>query len=63
VAVQVVLFVGIGYYAGERVEWARATGEKVALLLGIFLLVAVVATLLASAILKRLSGPAPAQEE
>jgi membrane protein DedA with SNARE-associated domain len=25
VAIQVLLFVGIGYFAGERVEWARAT--------------------------------------
>jgi membrane protein DedA with SNARE-associated domain len=63
VAIQVLLFVGIGYYAGERVQWARATGEKVALLLGIFVLVAVVATLLASAVLKRLSGPTPVQEK
>jgi hypothetical protein len=63
VAIQVLLFVGIGYYAGERVQWARATGEKVALLLGIFVLVAVVATLLASAVLKRLSGPSLVQEK
>jgi len=63
VAIQVLLFVGIGYYAGERVQWARATGETVALLLGIFVLVAAVATLLASAIVKRLSGPTPVQEK
>jgi membrane protein DedA with SNARE-associated domain len=63
VAIQVLLFVGIGYYAGERVEWARATGENVALLLGIFIVIAGVATLLASIILKRVSGPTPVQEE
>ena len=63
VAIQVLLFVGIGYYAGERVQWARATGEKVALLLGIFVLVSVVATLLASTVIKRLSGPAPIQDK
>jgi membrane protein DedA with SNARE-associated domain len=61
VAIQVVLFVGIGYYAGERVEWARATGEKAAVLLGIFVVVTAVATLLASAVLKKLSGPGPVQ--
>jgi membrane protein DedA with SNARE-associated domain len=63
VAIQVLLFVGIGYYAGERVQWAKATGEQVAILLGIFVLVTVVATLLASAIMKRLSGPAPIQDK
>ena len=63
VAIQVLLFVGIGYYAGERVEWARATGEEVALWLGIFVLVVALATLLASAILKRISRPFPEQEK
>lgn len=63
VGIQVLLFVGIGYYAGERVQWARATGEKVAILLGLFVVVAVVATLLASAILKWLTGPNLGQEE
>jgi membrane protein DedA with SNARE-associated domain len=62
VAIQVLLFVGIGYYAGERLEWARATGEKVALLLGVLVLFAVLTTLLVSAMLKKLSGPASVHE-
>ena len=28
VAAQVLLFVGIGYYAGERIQWALSTGKK-----------------------------------
>lgn len=44
VAVQVLLFVGVGYYAGEQVDWARASGEKIALLLGILALVTILVT-------------------
>jgi membrane protein DedA with SNARE-associated domain len=57
VSIQVLLFVGIGYFAGERVEWARATGETIALLLGIVVLMTFLATWVASAAMKRLSGP------
>jgi len=28
VTIQVLLFVGIGYYAGERTKWAQTTGER-----------------------------------
>lgn len=55
VAIQVLLFVGIGYYAGERIEWAKATGEKVALLLGIFALVSILAAWVSSATMRKLS--------
>jgi membrane protein DedA with SNARE-associated domain len=63
VAIQVLLFVGIGHYAGERVEWGRAAGEKVALLLGVIILVVGLVTLLASVILKTLSRPIPDGEK
>jgi membrane-associated protein len=59
VAIQVLLFVGIGYYAGGRIEWARAAGERVALLLGIFALFTLLVTWLFSATMKRLSTIAP----
>lgn len=63
VGIQVLLFVGIGYYAGERIEWAKATGEKVALLLGIFALVSILAAWVSSAIMKRLSRAALAENK
>jgi len=28
VTIQVLLFVGIGYYAGARTKWAQTTGER-----------------------------------
>lgn len=55
VAVQVLLFVGIGYYAGERTKWAQSTGAKIALLLGIFALAGIVVSYLSSFILQKLS--------
>ncbi|MBN1843351.1 MAG: DedA family protein [Deltaproteobacteria bacterium] len=56
VAIQVLLFVGLGYYAGERIEWARATGGRIALLLGILVLVGTLVTWGVSAIVQKLSG-------
>jgi len=56
VAIQVVLFVGIGYYAGEQVEWARASGEKIAFVLGVLALISILVTWLSSASIQRLSG-------
>jgi membrane protein DedA with SNARE-associated domain len=55
VAIQVLLFVGIGFYAGERTKWAQTTGEKIALVLGICALGGIVVSYFSSIILKRLS--------
>ncbi|MGD8372839.1 MAG: VTT domain-containing protein [Syntrophobacterales bacterium] len=55
VALQVLLFVGIGFYAGERTKWAQSTGEKIALLLGIFALAGIFVSYFSSAILQKLS--------
>jgi membrane-associated protein len=55
VAIQVLLFVGIGYYAGERTKWAQTTGEKIAFLLCIFAAAGIMVSYLSSVILKRLS--------
>ncbi len=44
VAIQVLLFVGIGYYAGEEIEWAKASSEKIALVLGLLAFVTVLIT-------------------
>ena len=55
VAVQVLLFVGIGYYAGDHVEWAKAGGEKIALLVGILALVTILITWVSWASVQKLS--------
>jgi membrane protein DedA with SNARE-associated domain len=55
VAIQVLLFVGIGFYAGERTKWAQTTGEKIALVLGICALGGIMVSYFSSIILKRLS--------
>lgn len=58
VALQVLLFVGIGYYAGERVAWARATGGRIGLLLAIFVLVTILVFWMSSAVMQKLSSMA-----
>jgi len=55
VAVQVLLFVGIGFYAGERTTWAQSTGEKIALLLGICAVGGMVVSYISSILLRKLS--------
>ena len=56
VAVQVLLFVGIGFYAGERTTWAQSTGEKIALLLGICAVGGMVVSYISSILLRKLSN-------
>lgn len=56
VAIQVILFVGIGYFAGDRIEWAEDAGEKIILVLGILALVTILITWMSSSFLKRLSA-------
>jgi membrane-associated protein len=56
VAIQLLLFVGIGYYAGERITWAQATGERIALVLSILALFSIVISYLFSLLLGRLSS-------
>jgi membrane protein DedA with SNARE-associated domain len=59
VAVQVVLFVGIGYFAGEHIEWARSTGEKLVLVLGLLAAVTLVVAWVSAFFIRRFSGPKP----
>ena len=63
VAIQVLLFVGIGYYAGEQTSWAQTTGEKIALLLGIFALGGMIISYGFSVLLRRLSARNKEQKE
>ena len=53
VAIQVLLFVGIGYYAGERINWAEATVHDVMVLLTILALVAIFISVGATVLMKR----------
>ena len=55
VSIQVLLFVGIGYYAGEKTKWAHTTGEKIAVLLFLFAAAGIIVSYLSSIILKKLS--------
>jgi membrane-associated protein len=55
VAVQVLLFTGVGYYAGERTKWAETTGEKIALVLGICALGGIMIAYICSILFRRLS--------
>lgn len=56
VAIQVLMFVGIGYYAGERVEWAKATSTRIALLLSIAAVLTLMFTWLYAALVRRISN-------
>jgi membrane protein DedA with SNARE-associated domain len=62
VAIQVLLFVGIGYYAGERTKWAQTTGGKIAFLLGICAVAGIIVSYLSTIILKRLSKGESSEE-
>ena len=55
VAIQVLLFVGIGYFAGDEIEAAMLTGEKIALLLTFATLAGIVMTCVFSTFVERLS--------
>ena len=63
VAVQVLLFVGIGFYAGERTKWAETTGEKVALILAICALGGIVVSFISSVLFRKLSALNQEQKE
>jgi membrane protein DedA with SNARE-associated domain len=63
VAIQVLLFVGIGFYAGERTKWAQSTGEKIAFLLSICALGGMVVSYISSVLLRKLSAGNKKEEE
>lgn len=56
VAIQVLMFVGMGYCAGEKVEWAEATGTKIALLLSIAAILPLIFTWIYVALVRRVSN-------
>ena len=56
VAIQILMFVGIGYYAGERVEWAKATSTKIALLLSLAAILTLIFTWIYTLFVRRLAN-------
>jgi membrane-associated protein len=56
VVIQVLLFVGIGYYAGERVELAKTASTKIALLLSLAAILTLVFTWIYALFVRRLSN-------
>jgi len=58
VAIQVALFVGIGYYAGERIDWAEETGGTIVLVLGALATVTLLFTWGATYLVRRMSDSA-----
>lgn len=63
VAIQVIIFVGIGYFAGEKVEWAQATTEKIVLLLAVIAFASILITWIASVFMRKLSARKRVQHE
>lgn len=48
VALQVILFVGVGYFAGEKIDWAENAAHKIIIFLGILAMISLLITWLAS---------------
>jgi membrane protein DedA with SNARE-associated domain len=55
VAIQVLMFVGIGYFAGDKLELAKASAHQVGILLAGAILLTVLISLVATIIMKRLT--------
>ena len=53
VGIQLLLFIGIGYYGSGQIEWAKAAVHEIAILLAIFALLSVLVTVAASLLIKR----------
>ncbi|MCP4666729.1 MAG: hypothetical protein GY849_10205 [Deltaproteobacteria bacterium] len=53
VAVQVLMLVGVGYYAGEKIAWAKATIHEIGVLLTIVALVTVLISVAATFLMRR----------
>ncbi len=58
VGIQVMLFVGIGSYAGENIEWAKATAQEIAVLLVGVIVLTICLSLGAMAVLKKFTRKA-----
>ncbi|MBW1930260.1 MAG: VTT domain-containing protein [Deltaproteobacteria bacterium] len=59
VAIQLLLFASIGYYAGDRISWAEATARTIALLLTGALVVSIAASWAATRLIRRFTKKVP----
>ena len=55
VAIQLLLFASLGYYAGDRISWAQATGQTIALLLCGAVVVSIASSWIATRFIRRLT--------
>jgi len=53
VGIQVLLFIGIGYYGSGQIEWAKAAAHEIAILLTVFALLSVLVSVVAAMVIKR----------
>ena len=56
VAVQTLIFVGIGFFSGERIEWALQAADRIALALALFAAVGLIISWMTTAVLNRNAG-------
>jgi len=53
VAIQIFLFIGIGYYGSGQIEWAKAAAHEILILLTVFALLSIFVSVAASMLIKR----------
>jgi len=53
VGLQIILFIGIGYYGSGQIEWAKAAVHEIAILLTVFALLSILASVAASMLIRR----------
>ncbi len=61
VAIQLLLFISLGYYAGDRISWAQATGQTIALLLTGAVVVSIATSLIATKFIRRFTDKGQTQ--
>jgi len=59
VGIQILLFIGIGYYGSGQIEWAKAAVHEIAILLTVFVLLSVLVSIVASILIKRFTKQEP----
>jgi membrane-associated protein len=63
VALQVILFVGVGYFAGEKIDWAEHASHKIILFLGILAAISLLITWLASYLVRLVTDRTRLQDQ
>lgn len=63
VGIQILLFIGIGYYGSGRIEWEKAAAHEIAVLLLVFAVLSILVSVTASVLIKRFSERNPQKAE